>query len=380
MSSAEETQRRRWRPRRVVDRTKTAWVVAVVLALAPAAAGSRGVVYGINDDALRRHWAANSDRIASLGIDQVGVWAMTDCRGFVPDLGQIPANQPTLVQLLGDGSLGSLCLTRSGREAYARAARTLVQRHPNIREIQVWNEEDLCWWPCYSAEHQPRFQGWFLDKYLDLLAVTHAALAGSGVKVLGFGLSPRIDAKWAPEAIAGAVRRWYRATRWRAPLMDGFAWHPYHLAEPNTTNRIVRAFDRAWADRRVGRRWIRFPQPSPRDGLRIWWTETGFDTGAIAGPHGYVGIEGGIASDAHGSEAQQAVRVALIGRLAQKSPYVAGSFNFLLRDERDLGGWQSGLYRPDGSSKPALDSYRAAIAEAHSAAETAADEGRDAAP
>ena len=39
------------------------------------------------------------------------------------------------------------------------------------------------------------------------------------------------------------------------------------------------------------------------------------------------------------------------------SPYVAGAFNFLLYDERDLSRWQTGLVRPDGSPKPAFGAF-----------------------
>ena len=64
-----------------------------------------------------------------------------------------------------------------------------------------------CWWPCYGAERKPRFQGLFLDRYLDLLAATHDALAGTGVKVLGFGLSPRIGSKWTASGLAAGIAR-----------------------------------------------------------------------------------------------------------------------------------------------------------------------------
>jgi hypothetical protein len=49
---------------------------------------------------------------------------------------------------------------------------------------------------------------------------------------------------------------------------------------------------------------------------------------------------------------------------ARTSPHVAGAFNFLLYDERDLGRWQSGLVRPDGSPKPAFGAFARAVASA----------------
>lgn len=61
-----------------------------------------------------------------------------------------------------------------------------------------------------------RFREGFVDQYLDLLAATRAALAGTGVKVLGFGFSYRIDSKWSPEDIAHAIRSWYNRRGGRA--------------------------------------------------------------------------------------------------------------------------------------------------------------------
>jgi hypothetical protein len=111
-----------------------------------------------------------------------------------------------------------------------------------------------------------RFREGFVDQYLDLLAATRAALAGTGVKVLGFGFSYRSDSKWSPEYIAHAIRSWYNRRGGRAfagvgredgewisvrfsghayplPIMDGFAYHPYCGWESATTDRIFAALD-----------------------------------------------------------------------------------------------------------------------------------------
>ena len=56
-----------------------------------------------------------------------------------------------------------------------------------------------------------------------------------------------------------------------------------------------------------------------------------------------MGVSGGIARCSHGSEAEQGARVQQVMHEARTSPYVAGAFNFLLYDERDLSRWQTGL-------------------------------------
>jgi hypothetical protein len=334
-----------------------------VAAAASTAHAQANVVFGITDDTARWTWPAFGLQIASLQPIHVGLALKTDCRGSVPPLGIVPPTQPLKVTLLGPGTNDSACLSDSGVAAYARVARMLALENPNIREIQVWNEEDLCWWPCYGAERKPRFQGWFLDKYLDLLAATHDALAGTGVMVLGFGMSPRINDKWSPEALAAGVVGWYASRGWSRPIMDGFAWHPYCNYQTRITNQIVTAFDNVLAPRDDWGSRDRAPvsQPSFSRGLKIWWTETGLDTGAVAGNHGYTGVESGISACAHGSEKDQARRIRQIALLARSDPHVAADFNFLLNDEPNLKFWQTGLYRPDGTAKPALGAFRRAV-------------------
>ena len=60
----------------------------------------------------------------------------------------------------------------------------------------------------------------------------------------------------------------------------------------------------------------------------------------------------------------QATQVLDAIRLAACQPYVGGFFNFELRDETDLGGWQSGLLHPDWSAKPAFTAYLQTLAAA----------------
>ena len=52
-------------------------------------------------------------------------------------------------------------------------------------------------------------------------------------------------------------------------------------------------------------------------------------------------------------------------RLAYCQPYVTAIFNFLLRDQPDLGRWQSGVLWTDGSPKASYVAWRGAIAEAN---------------
>jgi hypothetical protein len=47
---------------------------------------------------------------------------------------------------------------------------------------------------------------------------------------------------------------------------------------------------------------------------------------------------------------------------------VTGFFNFELRDDAALAGWQSGVLRPDWGAKPSFAAYLQAIAAARTGA------------
>src|ERR1051325_11501551 len=177
-------------------------VAFAALALAGQALAARPLV-GINDDRIRTSWKNEAAALAELRVDQVGVWV----RPEGPWQWTIPAGVEVLATMVGGAS-------DYDPAHYAAAARRFVLAHPNVRELQVWNESDLCWVPCapqpanVDGVSQNRFYGPWFDRYLDLLSATKLALLGTNVKVLGFGMSPRLNGKWSPEAVAAGIARW----------------------------------------------------------------------------------------------------------------------------------------------------------------------------
>ena len=113
-------------------------------------------------------------------------------------------------------------------------------------------------------------------------------------------------------------------------------------------------------------------QPVPGRGrVTVWYLEDGFQTVPSAGDGLYSGVE----TDKHPvSEAEQAAQLTAAVELAYCQPAVGAFFNFELRDESALSGWQSGLVRPDWSAKPAFVAYFQAIAAARSGAITCASQ------
>jgi hypothetical protein len=105
-------------------------------------------------------------------------------------------------------------------------------------------------------------------------------------------------------------------------------------------------------------------QPLPGGGHpSVWYMEDGFQTAVpSAKRHGYQGTENDPTARTPSFQAAQ-LRAAL--ELAYCQPEVGAFFNFELRDESRLGGWQSGLLWSDGTAKPSYAPVRETIAAIH---------------
>ena len=68
----------------------------------------------------------------------------------------------------------------------------------------------------------------------------------------------------------------------------------------------------------------------------------------------------------------QATQLRYAVRLAYCQPYVGAIFNFLLRDEADLAGWQSGVVWADGTRKGSFGPLASVVAEANTDATSCA--------
>ena len=324
-------------------------MLAVVFALGAArssATGTTAKVFGVNDDNLRHDW--NPARTGALPAgNQVGVWINLSAPDR--DAWQVPDDRSVLAQVLGKWSDWARDPAK-----YARAVRDLVLAHPNIREVQVWNEPDLCSFPCArrTEESAIRFRGRAAMHYLDFLSVTYDAVHPLGVKVLGFGFSSNIDNRWSPKRVAHQIKRWYDlrgsyvpvgrglergekiSVTWirrpyQRPIMDGFAYHSYCKWQPEYTGRVYRALKS-----------LDLPGGTPQ----IWWTESGTtQTTSTEVP-----------DCAKGTESDQAQRLKALVAQAHQDPHIAGMFNFLLNDAVGDVNFRTGFYRTDGAAKPAL--------------------------
>lgn len=133
--------------------------------------------------------------------------------------------------------------------------------------------------------------------------------------------------------------------------MSGWAHHPYELIFP--PNRRPAYPD--WAtianlgslSRLLHRTFQRYGQPLPAKkgaSLPLYLTEFGYQTDP-PDPRGV-------------TPAQQAAYLDQSEYIAYRDPTVRTLSQFLLRDDRDVQGFQSGLETADGELKPAFSSYR----------------------
>ena len=366
------------------------FVAAVLLALACAGTAAAADI-GANDDtgkSPRPGGAAFHGEWASVGL---GLRVVT-IPGLPRDplaLGERPLLDLTVAAARAAG-LGVVLATYPypTREVEAGLARPeafgawlgeLAHRYPTVRQFVVGNEpnQPAFWRPQFSGAKQrsARTFGPFLAAGYDALKAVDPTLT-----VVGVGLSPRgndrptakSNVSTSPIRFLASLGAWYRASGRGRPLMDGLSFHPYPNAATDSLDRgypwpnagfvnLARIKQAAWdafADT---------AQPTTVDGLRLYLDEVGWQVDTT-GRTGYAGAENVAVTD----EASQALVYGELVRRAACDPDVAQVNVFGFRDDALRTGFQAGLFRADGSARPAADAVRAAVAEPACATETGA--------
>jgi hypothetical protein len=254
-------------------------------------------------------------------------------------------------------------------EAFAAWLAELAHRYPEVRQFVVGNEpnQPAFWRPQLSRAKQlsARSFGPFLAAGYDALKGVDPALT-----VVGVGLSPRgndrptakSNVSTSPVRFLASLGAWYRASGRQRPLMDGLSFHPY----PNVaTDPLSRGY--AWPnagfvnlDRLKQAVWDAFAgtaQPTTVDGLRLYLDEVGWQVDTT-GRDGYAGTENVPVTK---EETQAAIYAELVRRAACDQD-IAQVNVFGFRDDALRTGFQAGLYRVDGSARPAAAEVAAALA------------------
>jgi hypothetical protein len=376
--------------------------LAVAGAPAPAQAGSTpGFFTGVVErPAVLAGLGGTFD---DLGLDATVVWldwhagmsAPTDEN--VATVEGVVASLPGARVVLAAGSTNAHTpLTAEARDDYCSFVRGLLERVPAVRDVIVWNEPNkrAGWNPQFDGDGKPVAAAAYVALLARCWDVLHAFRPDANV--VAFALSPSGNDN--PNAVsnisrspAGFIRdagAAYRASGRAKRIFDTVAQHPYGQSPrqrpwtkvPDTRWVTIGDYDRLMAALRDGFDFPGSGQPVPgqcKDGpcVVVWYTEAGFQT-SVPEAHAaaYAGEEATpfVIPDDAGGEPEppgqfgpdQRTQLEDAIRLSACQPYVQAFFNYLVVDDVDLGGWQSGLLWADGTQKGSYPYARAAIAEA----------------
>jgi hypothetical protein len=362
-------------------------VVVAALAATPALAG-RGLVVGVNEDAAK--WRPG---LSSIGNDlsfgyyrvtqawQPGQTALTNSdTASIASASANAGSQKLLLNVFGSASAAPQ--NASSRAAYCDFVSSLLDRFPQIAAVNIWNEANLSyfWQPQFNrngSSTAPSAYEALMARCFDTIKSRHPS-----VRVIT-SISPRgNDRPHARTNVSHSARNFiekmgaaYRRSHRQARIFDEWGQNVYgsdSKERPWARHRLDVGegdYPRLLSYLRRAFKGTRQPVPGQAD-VRIWYLEDGFQTNVVAKRLLY-----------SNNETDRSV-VALIGtpsrrldqssqltdaiRLAYCQPAVGGFFNFLLADESNLHGWQSGLFFSDWTPKPSYQAFKNVIAEVNS--------------
>jgi hypothetical protein len=330
-------------------------LLGAALVLAAPAAASPYLQAGVQDDAWLRYGPGTiADRartLDELGVDVVRYtldWRTLEPRRGVYDWS---SSDEVLRALHARGISpvvtlwGTPSWANGGRGAnwaptskwtFAAFARNAAKRYPFVRRWLVWNE------PNKAPFLRPTTAKTYVQKLLNpayaaIHRVDRRARVGGGVTgpVAGRGGVSPVD-------FIRSMKRWHAK-------LDAYAHNPYP-ARPRTETPFTGGCDRcstitmATLDKLlfwVGREW---------GGKRIWLTEYAYQSNP---PDRLLGV----------SPARQARFVGEGTLRAFQAPRVDMLIHYIVHDDAELGGWQSGLFASSGKAKPAYRAFMLPLAQ-----------------
>lgn len=380
-------------------------VVALLAAAAVVCGGARaepGLFVGLADDTLKSTPGPTGSVARDLGLQAYsisvpwlrGEWQVSPATAGAVETAVANAAGARVVLWIS-GVTNDAPNTADAREQYCSFALDALRRFPQVRDVVLWNEPNLgVFWATQFApdgsSSAPREYGLLAARCWDLL---HAFRPN--VNVIGPATSP-----WGNDVPGGfgnishsptrfllELGAAYRATGRAKPLFDTLGHHPYPASSgerpwrTHTDDRLISIGDHERLVSATRQAFGGTAQPVPGEGLKIWYLETGYQTVPDPAKRAlYRGEEnwpGSLPDNVGGEPSQpppsadsvapdQATQLVDSVRLAYCQPYVQAYFNFQLRDEVDLAGWQSGLLWADGSRKGSYDAFKRVVAEVNS--------------
>jgi hypothetical protein len=359
-------------------------ITIAMLAFAAPAAAAPGMTLGAAEDAVRSNDLVSAKATMSLlrvaGFSAVRITSQWLPGQTAPEGGelQVLRNVAAAARLSGVRVYVSVYhpgqkttpLSPEARAEFAAYA-AAVAAVDGIDDVIVGNEPNLnrFWLPQFN----PDGTNAAAPAYLALLAQTYDAIkaARPTVRVWGGALSPRgadrpggARPTHSPTAFIQDLGTAYRASGRPAPIMDGFAFHPYpeHSTQPvDTPHPLTTTIGLADYGKLVGLLGVAFDGTAqPGSALPILYDEYGIESRIPVGKAAlYTGTEPVTTKPV--DETRQAASYARALQLVFCQPNVAGMLLFHTQDETALGSWQSGVYYADGTPKASIFAVRDAL-------------------
>jgi hypothetical protein len=322
----------------------------------PAACAGPHLLFGVDDDTLK--WTTDPTTFlaesADFGVGAVRItlpWhgrrpTATD-QAVLDRLG-VASTQIRVVVEIGGGPGSIPPRTRKQRASYCAYVGRLLRENPQIRDVVVWTEPNQpLFWRRPDATAYERLLARCYD-------VAHAVRPDVNV-ISSAGPHARVRGAIAPATWYLQLGDALRKSRRHRPLFDtvGHNAYPDSPYEGPWTTHEGASIDQGDYDKllRVLRRAFRgTPQPVPgRRGVTIWFLEDGYQSTVEGHEKAYFGRENVAELVDPGF---QGLQLASAIWLAYCQPLVGAFFNFQLRDDPSLKGWQSGVLYADGARKP----------------------------
>jgi hypothetical protein len=384
------------RPRTRLLAFLTVAVLATALHVVAASAAGPTFFVGADEDAL---FSGNTQQVASVART-LGLRSVRITLQWQPGQTQVPAvTQLALGQLVLDswglrlvvsveGRAEDAPRTDAGRAQYCSYVADLLRDNPEIDDVVIWNDpNDGGFW---KPQFGPNGDSVAPADYESLLAACYDAAhtVRNGVNVIAAAVSKSSDTPgaftlaWHPPALwfskLGAA---YRESHRTKPIFDtlGYTPHPASSTERPWTKHpgaaTIALGDYPVLMQVLGAAFGGTAQQVPGQGsIRIWYLGQGYQTRPDPGKSGFTGTEtdpGPVPSwspqeatdPRSGPGVDQPIQLEDAIRVAYCQPAVGAYFNFHLYDERDLAGWQSGVFWPDGQPKASYQALRQVASE-----------------
>jgi hypothetical protein len=372
-----------------------AGLLVVALVRVTTAASQPGLLVGITDSRFLTNPGLTMPDARQLGLGAVHVFLTWRPGQTVLSASDAAALDATVAAASGarvvvtvDGKALDAPTTGDARSAYCAEVGDLISRYPEITDVVIWNEPnvDYFWQPQYNPDGSPAAPVAYEALLAECYDVLHAV--GPRVNVImstspGGNNNPAASSNvsFAAGTFIQAMGTAYRQSGRGRPIFDTVGHSAYGLSSaespseqhlsPNLIgegdlDHLVQALDNAF-------RGTAQPVPGDCQGAStcpsIWYLEDGWQTiPDAAHAQAYTGKE----NDAHplpdqpvpgdAAAATQASQLTAGIELAYCQPYVGAFFNFLLQDEPDLEGWQSGVLWANGDHKNSFEALRQAAA------------------